>query len=67
MDEGRAHNTGSMTDVLNAPHDEVLRTAHLELFTTANAVDIRVACWCSIGADHVYPDWVAAGRPSTRI
>jgi len=30
-------------------------------------VDIRVACWCSIGADHVYPDWVAAGRPSTKL
>jgi len=56
-----------MTDVLSAPPVEVLRTAHRELFTTASAVDIRVACWCSIGADHVYPDWVAAGRPSTKL
>lgn len=38
---------------------------HFELFTSKRSGDlIRVRCWCDIGKEHTYADWIDAGRPS---
>ncbi|AQX81293.1 hypothetical protein BWO91_16190 [Plantibacter flavus] len=48
-------------------HQRPADGSHLELFRTSRAgQEVGVPCWCAIGANHSYADWLAAGRPDPR-